>query len=61
MLDFKDAKGFEASKEDVEIGIAVKKGNEELVKQMNSVLDKMTDADRDKIMEEAIKSQPLAN
>ena len=48
------------SREDVEIGVAVKKGNKELVDAMNKVLGNMTDADFSKIMDEAIKKQPLA-
>lgn len=61
MIDFKDGKGFEASQEDIEIGIAVQKGNAELVNQLNPVLTNMTEDDRNKMMEEAIKAQPLAN
>lgn len=59
MLDLPADKGFKASREDVEIGIAVQKGNTELVEAMNKVLGKMTDADFKAIMEEAIKRQPL--
>jgi len=59
-LNFEEEKGFKTSREDVEIGIAVKKGNTELVKAMDAVLEKMTAADFDKMMDEAIKKQPLA-
>ena len=62
LLDFSGSEGdYEVSDEEVEIGIAVKKGNTELVNNINSVLDKMTRDDFDKIMEEAIKVQPLSN
>ena len=62
LLDFLGSEGdYEVSDEEVEIGIAVKKGNTELVNNINSVLDKMTRDDFDKIMEEAIKVQPLSN
>ena len=60
VLEFAPDKGFKTTKEDVEIGIAVKKGNADLVKSMNAKLSKMTEADFKKIMEDAIKIQPLA-
>ncbi|MDD3395931.1 MAG: transporter substrate-binding domain-containing protein [Acidaminococcaceae bacterium] len=60
VLEFAADKGFKTSKEDVEIGIAVKKGNKELVDAMNKKLTTMKEADFKKIMEEAIKVQPLA-
>ena len=62
MLDFTGTDGnYEVSDEEVEIGVAVKKGNTELVEAINSVLDKMTKEDFNKIMDEAIKVQPLSN
>lgn len=60
VLNFAEGKGFKTSKEDVEIGIAVKKGNSELVKACDAVLGKMQAADFEKLMDEAIKKQPLA-
>lgn len=60
VLQFPEDKGFKTSKEDVEIGIAIKKGNKELKNAMDAVLDKMTPADFDKMMDEAIQKQPLA-
>lgn len=60
MLTFPEGAGFVTPREDVEIGIAVKKGNKELVDNMNKVLGNMTDADFNKIMDEAIAKQPLA-
>ncbi len=60
VLQFPEDKGFKTSKEDVEIGIAVKKGNKELKDAMDAVLEKMTAADFDKMMDEAIQKQPLA-
>lgn len=60
VLQFPEDKGFKTSKEDVEIGIAIKKGNKELKEAMDSVLGKMTAADFDKMMDEAIQKQPLA-
>lgn len=60
MVTFPEGQGFKTSREDVEIGIAVKKGNKELVDAMNKVLGGMKEADFNKIMDEAIQKQPLA-
>ncbi len=60
MVTFPEDKGFKTSVEDVEIGIAIKKGNKELADSMNKVLGSMTADDFNKIMDEAIKKQPLA-
>ena len=60
VLDFAEGGAFKASKEDVEMGIAVKKGNAELVKKLNEQLGKISEEERGKMMEEAIKQQPLA-
>ncbi len=60
VLNFKGENGFQTSKEDVEIGIAVKKGNKALVDGMNKKLTTMTAEDFSKIMGEAIKVQPMA-
>ena len=43
MVTFPEDKGFKTSKEDVEIGIAIKKGNKELADAMNKVLSGMTE------------------
>lgn len=60
VLTFDEGKGFKTSAEDVEIGIAVKKGNKELVDAMDKVLTGMSLADFEKLMDDAIKNQPLA-
>lgn len=60
MVNFPEDKGFKTSREDVEIGAAIKKGNKELADAMNKVLGSMTEEDFSKIMDEAIKKQPLA-
>jgi putative lysine transport system substrate-binding protein len=48
------------SDEEINIGICVKKGNSELLDGLNSVLEKMTVEDYEKMMDEAISVQPLA-
>lgn len=51
---------FEVSDEDINIGISIKKGNTELLDKINGVLDTMTKDDYEKMMDEAIGVQPLA-
>ncbi len=58
---FDDGQAFEVSDEEVNIGISVKKGNTELVDQINSVLATLTTDDFDKMMNDAIAVQPLSN
>lgn len=50
---------FQVSEEEINIGISVKKGNKKLVDKLNSVLSTLTPEDFKKMMEEAIKVQPL--
>ena len=61
LLDFSNSEdNFEVSDEEINIGISVKKGNTELVDEINSVLDTMTADDYEEMMKEAIKVQPLS-
>jgi len=60
VINFAEGKGFKTSAEDVEIGIAIKKGNTELKNALDKVLGGMKQADFEKLMDEAIKKQPLA-
>ena len=61
LLDFTGTQDdFQVSDEDINIGISVKKGNKELVDQINSVLSTMTTDDFNKMMNEAISVQPLS-
>lgn len=60
MLEFEGDKDFEVSEEDVNIGISLRKGNNEIRDALNSVLSKMTKDDFDKMMDEAIAVQPLS-
>ena len=61
LLDFSGTDGdFDVSDEDINIGISVQKGNTELLDALNSVLDKMTEDDYTKMMDEAISVQPLS-
>ena len=60
VLNFEENKAFKASDEDVNIGIAIKKGNKELTDKINKALSEITEEERNKMMEEAIKDQPLS-
>ncbi|MFW2491344.1 transporter substrate-binding domain-containing protein [Clostridium chromiireducens] len=60
MLDLQGDKGFKASDEDVNMGIAIKKGNKELTDKINKALSEISEEERNKMMEEAIKVQPLS-
>lgn len=60
MLDLQGDKGFKASDEDVNMGIAIKKGNKELTNKINKALSEISEEERNKMMEEAIKVQPLS-
>ena len=62
MLDFYGTDGdYEVSEEDINIGISVQKGNTKLVEAINAVLATMTAEDYDKLMNDAIAVQPLAD
>lgn len=61
MLDFSGTDGqFEVSDEEINIGISLKKDNTELKDAINSVLEKMTTDDFNRMMDEAISVQPLS-
>lgn len=61
LLDFTGQDdNFVVSDEEVNIGISIQKGNKELVDAINGVLATLTTDDYEKMMEEAIALQPLA-
>ena len=61
LLDFSGSAGdYEVSDEEVNIGISLKKGNDKLKEEINSVLAKMNKDDFTKMMDEAISVQPLS-
>lgn len=61
LLDFTGTDGeFQVSEEEINIGISLQKGNDELKDAINSVLEKMTEEDYTKMMDEAISVQPLS-
>ena len=61
LLDFSGSDDdFQVSQEEINIGISVRKGNTELLVAMNSVLETLTVDDFNRMMDEAISVQPLA-
>ena len=62
LLDFNEntEDNFVVSEEEINIGISVQKGNDELREAINSVLSEMTADDFNKMMDEAISVQPLS-
>lgn len=60
MLNFDASGAFKASDEDVKMGIAIKKGNTELQEKINKVLAGISESDREAMMQDAIKNQPLS-
>ena len=61
LLDFSgSADDFQVSQEEINIGISVRKGNTELLDGINSVLSTLTVDDFNRMMDEAISVQPLA-
>lgn len=61
MLDFTGSEdNFQASEEDINIGISVKKGNTALLDELNAALAELSEEDFNEWMQEAIAVQPLA-
>jgi len=61
LLDFTDTEdNYKVSEEEINIGISCMKGNTELVKTINKVLETMTKEDYEAMMEDAIAIQPLS-
>ena len=61
LLDFTDkGDNFEVSEQEINIGISIKKGESELLDALNGALSGLTVADFDRMMNDAIKVQPLS-
>ena len=61
LLDFSGSDDdFQVSQEEINIGISVRKGNTELLDAINGVLATLTVEDFNRMMDEAISVQPLA-
>lgn len=59
-ISFAEGSGFVASEEDVAVAIGLKKGST-LKTAINEVLAGMSTADRQKLMDDAVKNQPVSN
>ena len=60
-ITFEKGNGFEYSNDEVDVAVGLKKGNTELEEKINKILAGISEEQRQKIMEEAIKNQPLGN
>ena len=60
MIEFGDGKGFDVSDEEIDLAIAVAKGNTELKDSINKVIAGVSDKDREDMMNKAIEIQPLS-
>ncbi len=58
-VEFADGKGFETSPDDVAVAVAIKKGQEDLIKSINEILAGITEDQRLELMNAAVKNQPL--
>ncbi len=61
LLEMEEGNDFEASEEDINIGISLAKGNTELLDKLNEALATLTPDDFTEMMNEAIAIQPLTN
>lgn len=59
MVTFEEGQGFVASDDDVAIAVAVAKGQEALIEQINDLLAQLTQEERIELMDAAILGQPL--
>ena len=61
LLDFTGSPGnFLVSEQEINIGISLRKGNTDLLNKLNGALSGLTVADFERMMNEAIKVQPLS-
>lgn len=58
MVEFEE--GFETSPDDVAIAVAIAKGNDDLLKQINDILATIPEDERLSLMDDAIKNQPVS-
>ena len=57
-IEFEDGKGFTGAEEDASVSIAVKKGNTDLLNDLQEALDTISEEDREAMMEQAVANQP---
>ncbi len=59
-VEFADGEGFEASPDDVAVAVAIKKGQEDLIASINTILAGISEDQRQELMNAAVKNQPAA-
>jgi putative lysine transport system substrate-binding protein len=59
-VEFADGKGFEASPDDVAVAVAIAKGQEDLISSINEILAGISEDERQELMNDAVKNQPLS-
>ena len=59
-VTFEEGKGFEVDLSDCSAGIAVAKGNDELLNKINAVVDTITREMQEEMMDAAFAEQPLS-
>lgn len=59
-VEFADGKGFETSPDDVAVAVAIKKGNEDVIKSINEILAGISEEERLELMSAAVENQPLS-
>ena len=59
MVEFTEGEGFKTSQEDTAIAVGLQKDSD-LTDKINEILKGISEADREQIMDEAIKNQPAA-
>lgn len=59
-IKFEEGQGFNVTKEDVAVSVALKKGSDEMVQQINEILAGISQQEREAIMQQAVENQPVA-
>ena len=59
-VEFEEGQGFQASDDEVSVAVGLKKGNEELKTKINEILSGISEEERNKLMEDAVKNQPAS-
>ena len=59
-VEFADGKGFETSPDDVAVAVAIAKGQEDFIADINKILAGISEDERQELMKAAVKNQPLA-
>lgn len=60
LIEFTNENGFKYNHDEIDVAIGVKKGNTELLNEVNKALSEISSQDRENLMLEAIQNQPLS-